>query len=264
MSQPTLSSLETQAVAAAKNQDWTQAIDVNRVILEEHPNDLGALNRLGLAYLQSGEKKKAIEAFEQVLELDKSNQIAKKNLQKIKADQPIQLPTLSSSDQFIEEPGKTKIVDLHRLAGKNVLEKIAVGKSCELKCKSRYISVEVDGQYVGSLPEDLSSRLSGLINAGNKYSCVIRSVSGTACSVFLKEEFRAKSQQFVNSFPAAKPANALSEAFMLDTDVPIQLEEVQLQVVFTDTDEVNENLDSIDDIEEEQPEEPLPSDDGDE
>jgi tetratricopeptide (TPR) repeat protein len=264
MPQPTLSTLETQAVSAAKAQNWTEALEFNRLILEENPHDLGALNRLGLAHLQLGEKKKAIEAFTQVLAHDKSNQIAKKNLQKIKADQPIQLSALASSDQFIEEPGKTKIVDLHRLAGKNVLESMSIGKACELKCKSRFISVEADGHYIGSLPEDLSSRLSGLIKAGNKYSCVIRAVSGTSCSVFLKEEFRAKSQEFVNSFPAAKPVNALTDAFLLDSDMPLQLEEVQLQVVFTDTDDVNESLDHIEEVEEDQPEEPVPSDDGDE
>lgn len=261
MPQPTLSTLAAQAVGAAKAQNWAEALEFNRAILEESPQDLGALNRAGLAHLQLGEKKKAIQAFQQVLEIDKSNQIAKKNLQKIKSDQPIQLPTLSSSDQFIEEPGKTKIVDLHRLAGKNVLEKMAVGKNCELKCKSRFISVELDGQYVGSLPEDLSARLSGLIKAGNQYSCVIRSVSATSCSVFLKEEFRAKSQQFVNSFPASKPTNALSDAFLLDSDMPLQMEEVQLQVVFTDTDDVNESLDHIEEVDEEPNEEPLPSDD---
>lgn len=188
---------------AAKDQQWATAVELNEQLLEHNPNDLGALNRLGIAYAQLGDMSQAKKAFQQVLEIDKANIIAKKNLQRL-SSQTAQLSPSFAAQNFIEEPGKTKTAELHRLAGKNVLEGLAIGQACELKPKNRYISVEIDNVYVGALPEDISFRLAKLINTGNTYSCCIRSVSANHCSVFIKELTRSKKNAEVNSFPVSK------------------------------------------------------------
>src|SRR5450432_2864405 len=112
MNNTPIPTLENQAIQASKNQDWEQALAHNLNILEQEPNNIPALMRSGIAYLQLEKKAKAKEAFEQVLVIDKSNALAKKHLLKIKNNQKIVLSRLPSNEEFIEEPGKTKTVDL--------------------------------------------------------------------------------------------------------------------------------------------------------
>jgi hypothetical protein len=148
--------------------------------------------------------------------IDKSNQIAKKHLQKLEQDQAITVTT--STVEFIEEPGRTKVVELHRLSGRDVLEKLHIGDCCQLKLKGRYISVETaTGCYVGSLPEDVSFTLSKLIRTGNTYTCCVRSVTPTACSVFLAEKTRAAENQHTPSFPTSRPT-ALIDDYLVEND----------------------------------------------
>lgn len=214
------------AISAAKHQDWSAAMMHNQTLLTQNEADIGALNRLGVAYSQLGQLPEAREIFEKVLEIDKSNVIAKKNLQKLENNQTPVTPFFSTQD-FIEEPGKTRTVELHRLAGKDVLENLAVGKSCDLKPKNRYISVETtDGKYVGALPEDISFRLSKLIEGGNTYDCVIRSFSSNHCNVYIKELSRSAQNLFVNSFPAAKTSgtaiNDVDAELLIEDDIPVE------------------------------------------
>lgn len=222
----TLSKLRVQAIAAAKNGNWSEAIEANEQILQETPDDVNTLNRLGLAYLQVGESKKAKDTFKKTLEIDKANSIAKKQLDRINSKQTAVAPAFTR-EYFIEEPGRTKIVELHRLAGKQVLDQLSSGESCNLVLKKRFISVETDSKvYIGALPEDLSFRLSKLIESGNTYSCRVHSTSNNQCSVFLKEATRSKRNQDIHSFPINKTSmnniSDMDDRFLLeDEDIPV-------------------------------------------
>lgn len=225
-SSPNLSQVRQLAIAAAKRGDWSAAVEHNKVLLDANQTDVSALNRIGVAYMQLQKKADAKQAFSAVLEIEKLNPIAKRNLARLKSNGSATVAF--TSQYFIEEPGKTKHAELHRLAGKQVLDSLSVGKQCELKLKNRYISVECDGQYVGALPEDLSFRLTKLINWGNTYSCTIRSCSNNSCSVFLKETHRSKKNQDVHSFPPNKSNhNAVSDMddrfLLLDEDIPVEI-----------------------------------------
>jgi tetratricopeptide (TPR) repeat protein len=230
--------IELQAIQAAKTQDWDTAITLNQQITEIDPTDINAFNRLGVAQVQLGQMKQAKASFEQVLEIDKTNGLAKKHLLKLKNNQPITLHSLPKDEEFIEEPGKTRTVELNRLASKDQLDKYSVGQSCQLKPKGRFISVEIEKVYIGSLPEDLSARLTKLIKDGNEYACYIQSISSTSCSVFLKETQRSKKNEFVHSFPIVKSQlSTLNDMFLADESVPLQMEDIPLQIVETDADE---------------------------
>lgn len=224
--------LRNLAIKDAKNGDWQQAVAHNLQILELTPDNTNALNRLGIAYVQVGNLKEAKKIFSTVLELDKNNKIAAKHLDKLHNNQVCVPPSFGKS-QFIEEPGKTKTVPLFRLAGKNVLDTVSVGKQCELKIKNRFISVEIDGKYVGALPEDLSFRLTKLMNAGNRYECLIRSCNPKNCDVFLKEIFQSQKNVGTHSFPPNKmslnPLSELDDAVVLEENIPVE-------IVETDTD----------------------------
>jgi tetratricopeptide (TPR) repeat protein len=237
----------TLAIQAAKTQNWEKAVEYNQTLIEEDPKDVGAWNRLGIAYLQQQHKNKARDAFQQVLEIDRSNPIAKRNLDRIAHNQPFNLPTFSNT-QFIDEPGKTKTTALHRLAGKQAFTQLTIGSECELKPKNRYISVESAGTYIGALPEDISFRLTKLMSGGNTYSCWIRSIDDKNCSVFLKESFSAPGNRSIPSFPVNRAtlngAADIDELTLLDDDIP-------MEIVTTDEDEDRSgsvNLKDFDDM----------------
>ncbi len=192
--------LQIKAVKAAKAALWPQAIEFNLAILETKPNDIATLNRLGVAYAQNRQIKEAKATFNRVLKIDRKNNLAIKNLLRLKQQQP-QALNIDSSQIFVEEPGKTKFINLHRLAGKKVLESLSTGNICDLKVKKRYISVEVNQCYIGALPEDLSFRLTKLIKTGNQYQCYIKSNGHNRCCVYLKEIKRSKRNLGIQSFP---------------------------------------------------------------
>lgn len=225
--------LQTQAINAAKNQDWDEALQANQELIEIKPFDTGALNRLGATYLQLKKARKAQQTFKQVLEIDQSNKLALKHLQRIKEKQVAVLPAFSN-ESFIEEPGKTKSIELYRLADKNVLKKISIGQKCLLQPKNRYISVCIDKTYIGSLPEDLSFRLAKLIKSGNAYYCRVRSCDGTKCVVHIREAKRSKANRDIASFAnnqtsaTAVTINEVDES-MLEKNIPVE-------IVDTDTD----------------------------
>jgi tetratricopeptide (TPR) repeat protein len=217
-----------EAISAAKNQNWDQAIELNTEILERNAEDIGAINRMGLAYLQLGKTTNARKAFKSVLEKDKSNIIAKKHLNNLKNKQTANLSV--SQVYFIEEPGKTKIADLHRLARKDFLSKLSVGQKCQLVSKGKHISVETEeGKYVGSLPDDLSFRLCKLISGGNEYKCLVHSFNGTKCRVHLREDKTSAKNKNVLSFPSGKivvPKNSpMEEELLIENDIPVDTAE---------------------------------------
>lgn len=240
--------LQQQAINAAKRQEWELACQANQDLLELKPNDVNALNRLGATYLQLGKSRKAQQAFKQVLEIDSSNKLATKHLQRIKEKQITALPSFSR-ESFIQEPGKTKSIELYRLADKNVLKNISVGQECTLQPKNRYISVKVNDTYIGALPEDLSFRLAKLIKSGNTYSCRIRSCNGVECIVHLRELERSAKNKDVASF-ANNQANTTSvtvnevDESMIEKDIPVEIVDTD-----TDTEKTLDDVSSPEDFE---------------
>ena len=232
--------LRNLAIRNAKDGDWASAVKNNLEIVNLNPENVNALNRAGVAYIQLGKTTKAKNYFKQALSIDVNNKIAKKHLEKIKNNITVAAPSFIKQ-QFIEEPGKTKTAQLLRLAGKKVLENIPVGKLCKLKIKNRYISIESENQYLGSLPEDLSFRLSKLMKNGNTYSCQVRSCSTKQCSVYIKEISQSEKNKGAHSFPSSEIAlNPLS-----DIEASIVLEEnIPVEIVQTDTD-VEKTLEDI-------------------
>jgi tetratricopeptide (TPR) repeat protein len=241
-----LSVLRQTAIQAAKTLAWDQAVLINQDILAQEPKDLDALNRLGLAQMQLNDLAGAKQTFQSVIKIDKSNIIANKHLKKLASNQIGNLLTFSDS-YFIEEPGKTKIIDLHRLAGKQILNNLSVGQSCNLVIKAHYICIESNDTHIGALPEDLSARLTKLITNGNEYSCQIHSTTEKTCKVLIKETKASEKNTNVLSFPVAKTAltggTPASDDFILEDEVPIQLEDGE-----TDLNAIESALEKIDDF----------------
>jgi len=217
--------LRQEAINAAKNADWPAAITLNQEILQQNSTDLEAMNRLGLAFLKNDQLDKAKKTFKQVLEIDISNIIANKHLNKIKNNELSPDIVFDNNNDFIEEPGKSKIVALHRLTGKDQLKKIKIGQACKLQLKNRYISiVDENDKHIGALPEDISFRLSKLISHGNQYRCVIYKVNDKQCLVQIKETFRSKKNEQFVSFPSKMQNNlVLPDDFIMEEDIPFEV-----------------------------------------
>ncbi len=237
----TLLVLQNRAIKSAQEERWEDAQQLNLEILEQDPNNIGALNRLGFSYLQSAQNDKAKDVYERVLSLDKANAVAKKYLEVIKKKQPVKLPKALKHNEYIDEPGKTRSVTLTRLAGSDVIQEMSIGSNCTLDATKSRISVKADGVYIGSLPDDLASRIRPLIEAGTEYSAKVQSLKNNSVTLFIREIRRGKGVEHIASFPVDS-LNILA----IDHSEIARDEEDPVYTAETEGDEGNQALDSSD------------------
>ncbi len=224
-----------QAITAALNRDWKQAIALNQQLLKQNPKDLDALNRLGRAYLETGQKTKSSQIYTKVLRLDKFNSIATKSLELLKTmriHRPAVTPPLTSAPIFLEEPGVTKTVNLTRPGDVKIITRLHAGDPVLLAAREHCVVVTTpDNEYLGRLPDDLAMRMRSFLRAGNRYEIWIRAVeinpgSGSSrpnLKVFIKEIFRAHKFRNTPSFPPTEKLSyaAFTPPNLVYTDKPI-------------------------------------------
>jgi len=199
MSDMTIS--DAAAISAALAQDWKEAIRINLALLKTSKNNISFLNRLGFAYLQCGQITDAKKIFLKVTKLDTYNQIAAKNLKKLGSVRQKDLiktkRTQVTPMSFLEEPGKTKIVECVNCAPLQVLLTVSPGEEIELKARNHVVEARNDKSvYLGALPDDLSFRLIKFLGVGNTYQALVKSVGKNSLTLFLREMSRGK--QFAN------------------------------------------------------------------
>jgi lipopolysaccharide biosynthesis protein len=185
------------AISAALAQDWKEAIRVNLAILKSNRSDLEALCRLAFAYLKTGQLLAAKRTYQKVLSSDKYNQIATKNLKKItslkKKDIANEATSYMSPMIFLEEPGKTKIVECVHVAPSHILSTLSAGQEVFLKQKQHGIEVRTSScTYVAALPDDMSFKLNRMMSGGNTYQAIVKGVDKTSVKVMLRELKRGK------------------------------------------------------------------------
>lgn len=181
---------KNQAIDIALKGDWVQAIKINEEILLENPNDVETLNRIGLAYTVVGKHEKAKKAYQRVLEIDALNSIALKNIKKFTKNLRILEGDVNFrvNNIFLEETGKTKIVDLINLAQSEITTHLRTGQSVNLMIKRlKVFVIHGEKKYIGVLPDDIGKRLIRFINGGNKYEAFIRSAGANSVTVFIRE-----------------------------------------------------------------------------
>lgn len=194
--------LQQQAIQAALSSDWEEALRLNKQIINSDPKNVEALNRLGRAYFELGKLTESRKNFETTLIFDPYNQIASKFLKRIEAvsKKGIKLQNHDSQiyqsplncDLFIEEPGKTKIIFLLKVAEPQKLFLLSAGMTAQLVVKNRGIAVaDQHGDYLGVLPDDISHHLIRLIKGGNKYQAFIKTIKANGLSILIREIFRS-------------------------------------------------------------------------
>ncbi len=192
--------LQKQAIDAALSSKWEEAVKINQEILDCSPASVEALNRLGRAFFELGNLLKSRKNFESALKCDPYNQIAAKFLKRIeafkknKSQKSLPPPPACQldGDIFLEEPGKTKLIGLLKVAEPHKLSMLSSGLQVNLVQKNRVISVtDYEGGYLGVLPDDLSHHLLRLIHGGNKYQAYIKTIKTNSLSIIIKEIYRA-------------------------------------------------------------------------
>ena len=201
------------AIQLARESRWEEAVAVNRSILGLFPNDIDSFNRLGKALMELGRYNEAKRAYKKALDLDTTNQIARKNLDRLNVLAKSGVPQAETSQAdpslFIEEMGKTAITALQQTT-REALAKINAGERVELRPRRNALSVETPGgEFVGMVEPRLGHRLLKLMAGGNKYASGITSVGGEECRIIIKEIHQDPSQAGRPSFPTAITAEGI-------------------------------------------------------
>lgn len=197
--------LKHQAIQTALTGNWQGAISLNLELLKENPDDVDTLNRLAFAYTVIGNIKDAKNTYFKVLQIDAQNPIAQKNLKRLssmlgtknaqKANGVSSTPYAPKNilhNMFVEETGKTKVVELMNIADPKVIASLRTGEFLTLQIKrSKIFLLDKEKQYVGMLPQDLGGRLIKFIEGGNEYEVYIKAIEKRTITVFIKEVKRA-------------------------------------------------------------------------
>lgn len=196
-------SLNELAIEAALDCRWIDALKLNKQIIRVDPQNVDALARLARVYMEMGKGNLAKKYYSEVIKIDPYNPIALKNLKIIKSFKPngqsyTAVPLTNGSlrlspSLFLQEPGKSKVVNLLKVAEPQKLSKAFCGMQVFLSLKNRKITIaDAEKNYLGVLPDDISHHLLRLLRGGNKYELFIKSIRINALAVLVKETYRSK------------------------------------------------------------------------
>ena len=190
---------DTKAIDAALESRWEEALKINKRIIKLDPQNVDALNRQAKAYMELGKSNLAKKYYSEALKFDPYNPIALKNLKIMKSFKSKGQNFVHGSNGklspslFLQEPGKSKMVSLLKVAEPQKLSLAFCGMKVGMAIKNRKITI-VDGgdNYLGVLPDDINYQMLRLLKGGNKYEIFIKSVRVNGLSIIIKETFRSK------------------------------------------------------------------------
>jgi|GEM_PF-777937 len=147
--------LEQIAIEHSLAQEWEQAIEINKQIIQLDKINIPALNRLGKAYLAIGLTPKAEKIFKSVLKMDPNNKVAKKNMT---APTNI-LNTKIDTSNLIKEPGTSAYTNI-KITGKSVKAKnLHIGQTLHIKIHDKISIYDELENFIGYLPIEIASKL---------------------------------------------------------------------------------------------------------
>ena len=200
-----IQTLTQQSVDAALRQDWQKAVELNEQILRLEPDNTDALNRLGRAYMEIGEKAKAKKQFKKTLFIDSINIIAKKNLENIDK-RGFASPKLPSEDghAFVKEPGTDLIVEIETNASPLRIRKLAAGDILSLEKRSKKFAVFGPNKlFIGNITDELSDKMKKAIKQKTKLSGTFVSSQENVIKFILKGSvpmFKEKAKQEIRPY----------------------------------------------------------------
>jgi len=183
---------KAKAIEMALAGEWKDAVSINKAIIKEDPLDTETLNRLAFAYNILGKGKEAKSTYRKVLKIDAVNPIALRNLSRLSGSASCgkssdsQIPAKAAS--FLEETGKTKVVELINVAQSRVIARLRTGEPLNISIKRLKVFLLENGkQYIGALPDDVAKRLIKFIKGGSVYDVYVKLANERRVVVFIKE-----------------------------------------------------------------------------
>lgn len=208
--------LAEQAVRLAMQNQWAEAVEVNRQIIDLVPEEVDAWNRLGKALSELEHYRDAHDAYSQALQRDPNNTIAQKQVKRlsllVEAQPEAEVKTSKLDPKLlIEETGKTGIFELERPAAPEVLARLTAGNQVYLREQGKMLVVENHrGVRIGDVPAKAGTRLIELMHGGNEYLAGVTSVSERTVRVLIREMRQSMQNEGRVSFPS-KGAPQLAE-----------------------------------------------------
>ncbi len=200
-----------EAIAAALESRWTDAVAINEALIERHGADEETYNRLGKAKSEIGDLAEALDLYQSSLELNSLNLIAQKQVRRIGAllearARPAAASGAIDVDLFSEEPGKSGRTTLSPPRGGGAVGvAVAPGDTVELIASGTQLLAETSrGVALGALESKLSHRLRPLMETGNRYSTAVARVEDERIELIVREVFQAPENSRKSSFPVSR------------------------------------------------------------
>lgn len=205
-----LERLKAKAIDEAVSGNYDNAISINQQILEIEPSDVDSLMQLAHAYWQTGSMYNAKKYYRQTLTLEPNNSLAKKRLQLLSSidsklntfnPQNRKATKIVQISDLIEEPGKTKIVKLNNIGKPEHLGLLKIGEQAFMKIRKRRLEVrDVEGNFLGCLPDDISKRLIDFMNQKGIYEAYVFSIDRNEVKIFIREIKKPLKYMHTSSF----------------------------------------------------------------
>ena len=199
--------LGEQAVRLAVSSRWDEAITVNREFVRLFGDEPDALNRLGKALSEVGKITEARKSYGRSIELDPTNTIARRNLDRLAGMQDSVVAGQAQSQLdtrlFVEESGKATVAKLQAVDG-NRTAVLDPGDLVDLQAQGNAVNVvTTTGGYIGMIEPRIGLRMAKMMAAGNLYSAALVTATGDI-KVMLRETFQHPSQIGRVSFPQSR------------------------------------------------------------
>jgi len=204
--------MSDQAVKLAVNSRWAEAANANKDFIKLFGDEAEAYNRLGKAQTELGRIKEARKSYGRAIELDGTNTIARRNLDRLASmkDTAAAAATPSQLDTklFVEETGMATVAKLQAVdaAHSGLLD---AGDLVELKVQGNAVNVHaLSGEYVGMVEPRVGLRLSKMIASGNQYAAAMVTATNDNLKLMIRETFQHPSMIGKVSFPQARATDA--------------------------------------------------------
>ncbi len=222
--------LTEKAIKLALESNWEEAVEANQRLLSLNPRDLSTLNRLGKALSELGRYGEAKQAYADAIETDPTNNIARKNLERLTQlsdEAPTGRPSHERMDPrlFIEETGKTGFANLVDLAPREVLARLTAGDQVYLYREGSLLYARNGaGERIGRIEPRLASRLIKFMEGGNQYAAGITELNDHLVRLIIRETFQSPNMFGRVSFPAQAGGETV-RGYIKDTMVRYEQDE---------------------------------------
>lgn len=202
--------MSDQAVKLAVSSRWLEAANLNRDYVRTFGDEAEAYNRLGKALTELGQISEAREAYGKALDLDPTNTIARRNLDRLasmkETTAAAAAPSQLDTRLFVEETGTAAVAKL-QATNAETSALLDAGDIVTLQVQGNAVNVlTVNGDYVGMVEPRIGLRLSKMMSAGNQYSAAMVTTAGEL-KVMLRETFKHPSMIDKVSFPTGRTSD---------------------------------------------------------